>query len=96
MGSTVIFCFDVCASEASLSESGRPEGIGLALKPGTIGTSKIWHPEVDESEGISAGMCASEAAAPDGRGVMEGAVLPLAGESSKAARGVTLELILGE
>ena len=62
-----------------------------------IGTSKIWRPEVGVSEGVSPSMFACEAAASDGRGgVMEGSVLPLEGESSLAAGGVTLVLILGE
>lgn len=76
-----------------------PEGLGpsLAPKPGMMGTPKIWRPEVDVSEGVSPGMFASEVAAADGRGgVMKGSLLPLAGEASLAARGVTLELILGE
>jgi hypothetical protein len=75
------------------------EGLGLFLapKPGMMGTSKIWHPEVGGSDGVSPSMCASEAAASDGRGdAIKGAVLPLAGESSVAAGGVTLVLILGE
>lgn len=97
MGSTVIFCPDVCASEASPPEGGRLEVPSLAPKPGLMGESKMWGPEVGGSEGISAGMCASEAAVSDGRGnAMKGAVLPLAGESPVAAGGVTLVLILGE